>query len=102
MTIQNNPKPLPLMPTIAALIVLFVIVATGGLALAQQGQFQPDNSPSRNQGQGGGVLELPTIPGRQGGGPSSTIPPLGPQHGQELTLPSRQLKSQQGYQQVTV
>ena len=48
------------------------------------------------------MLELPTIPGRQGGGPANTIPPLAPQHGQELTLPSRQLKSQQGYQQVTV
>ena len=102
MTIQKNRKRLLLMPTIAALIALFAIVASAGLALAQQGQIQPDTSPPRNQGQGGGVLELPTIPGRQGGGTSTTIPPLAPQHGQELTLPSRQLKSQQGYQQVTV
>ncbi len=102
MTIQKNPKRLPLMPAIAALIALFAMVASAGLALAQQGQFQPDTSPPRNQGQGGGVLELPTIPGRQDGGTARTIPPLAPQHGQELTLPSRQLKSQQGYQQVTV
>jgi Ca-activated chloride channel homolog len=113
MTFQNNRKQPPrkqprMMPTIgtlrttAALIALVVIFASAGPALAQQGQFQPDNTPPRNQGQGGGVLELPSMPGHQGGGPASTIPPLGPQHGQELTVPTRQLKSQQGYEQVTV
>src|SRR3984957_635301 len=102
MTIQKNRKRLPLILTVAALTALIVIVASAGLGRAQQGQFQPDNSASRNQGQGGGVLELPTLPGRQGGGPTSTIPPMAPQHGQDLTIPSRQLKSQQGYEQVTV
>lgn len=87
---------------LTTVIALFATIASGPVALAQQGHFQPDTSPPRNQGQGGGVLELPTMPGRQGGGPSATIPPLAPQHGQELTLPPRQLKSQQGYQQVTV
>jgi Ca-activated chloride channel homolog len=101
MTIQKNLRRLSLLPTIAALIALIAIVANAGLSLAQQGQYQPDTSPPRNQGQGGGVLELPTIPGRQGG-TTSTIPPMAPQHGQELTVPSRELKSQQGYQQVTV
>ncbi|HEX3409400.1 MAG TPA: VWA domain-containing protein [Candidatus Binataceae bacterium] len=84
------------------MIALFAILTGSHPAIAQQGQVQPGVPQPRNQGQGGGVLELPTIPGRQGGGPTNTIPPLAPQHGQELTLPSRQLKSQQGYQQVTV
>lgn len=85
------------------LLALFAMVAIAGVAQAQQGQFQPGTSTPRSQGQsGGGVLELPTMPGRQGGGPTTSIPPIAPQPGQALTVPSRQLKSQQGYQQVTV
>jgi len=88
---------------IAMLLALFAMVAIAGVAQAQQGQFQPGTSTPRSQGQsGGGVLELPTMPGRQGGGPTTSIPPIAPQPGQALTVPSRQLKSQQGYQQVTV
>jgi len=102
MTTHKHWKRSPLVSTIAAMIVLIAIMVSAGPALAQQGQFQPGTPQPRNQGQGGGVLELPTIPGRQGGGTATTIPPLAPQPGQELTLPSRQLKSQQGYQQVTV
>jgi Ca-activated chloride channel homolog len=101
MTIEKNSKRLSTVRAIAALIALLVIVASAARARAQQGQFQPDTSAPRNQGQGG-VLELPTIPGRQGGESSTTIPPIAPQPGQELTVPSRQLKSQQGYEQVTV
>jgi len=102
MTIQKNRKRLPFITMIGALLALAATMASAGFALAQQGQFRPDTSAPRNQGQGGGVLELPTTPGRQGGNSSSVIPPLAPQHGQELTVPSRQLKSQQGYSQVTV
>ena len=102
MTIQKHRKQPLLVAAIAAVIALVVFVAGAGLAAAQQGQFQPGPPQPRNQGQGGGVLELPTMPGHQGGGTTNTIPPLAPQHGQELTLPSRQLKSQQGYKQVTV
>ncbi len=102
MRIRQNPKQWPLMPPIAALIALLAILATAGLAPAQQGHFQPGVTPPPIQGQGGSVLELPTIPGRQGGGATATIPPIAPQQGQALTLPSRQLKSQQGYRQVTV
>jgi Ca-activated chloride channel family protein len=105
MMTQKNLKAQRLMPTmgtIAALIAVIAIVASSGLAWAQQNQFQPpESSMPRNQGQGG-VLELPTIPGRQGGESSTTIPPMAPQPGQELTVPSRQLKSQEGYSQVTV
>ena len=88
--------------TVVALLAMLVTIAIGGVALAQQGQFQPGTTPQRNQGQGGGVLELPTLPGHQGGNSATSIPPLAPQPGQELTLPPHQLKSQQGYQQVTV
>lgn len=89
--------------TIATLIALIALVASVDVARAQQGQFQPGTSTPRNQGQsGGGVLELPTMPGRQGGGAVNSIPPIAPQPGQALTVPSRQLKSQLGYQQVTV
>jgi Ca-activated chloride channel homolog len=88
---------------LAAIVALFAMIATSRLAFAQQGQFQPLPPQPSTQGQGGGVLELPTIPGHQGGGgPSATIPPLAPQPGQELTVPPHQLKSQQGYAQVTV
>ncbi len=107
MTIQKNWKRLLLIrpsltSVMAALIALFLIAVSTGQVLAQQGQFQPNPVQPGNQSQGGGVLELPTLPGRQGGGPSSTIPPMVPQPGQELTVPTRQLKSQQGYKQVTV
>src|SRR6185437_10994391 len=106
MTTQKNSKPLtPLATTrvirtirttrvismaraIAMLLALFAMVAIAGVAQAQQGQFQPGTSTPRSQG--------------QGGGPTTSIPPIAPQPGQALTVPSRQLKSQQGYQQVTV
>ena len=94
-----------MMTAVVAAIALLAANATGGIAMAQQGQFQPpDTSTPRNQGQGGGgVLELPTLPGRQqGGSPSATIPPMAPQPGQELTVPPHELKSQEGYAQVTV
>jgi Ca-activated chloride channel homolog len=102
MRIRQNPKQWPLRAPIAALIALLAILATAGLASAQQGHFQPGVTPPPIKSQGGSVLELPTIPGRQGNGETATIPPMAPQHGQALTLPSRQLKSQQGYRQVTV
>jgi Ca-activated chloride channel family protein len=96
--LRDRPRPM-----LAAIIALFAMIVTSKLAFAQQGQFQPLPPQPSTQGQGGGVLELPTIPGHQGGGgPSATIPPLAPQPGQELTVPPHQLKSQQGYEQVTV
>jgi len=94
-----------MLKAVAFAIVLFAAFVAGGRAIAQQGQFQPPGtSTPRNQGQGGGgVLELPTLPGRQqGGSPSATIPPMAPQPGQELTVPPHELKSQEGYAQVTV
>jgi Ca-activated chloride channel homolog len=48
------------------------------------------------------VLEVPVSPAKQGGKDASTIPPLAPQQGPELDLPSRALRGQNGYEQVTV
>jgi Ca-activated chloride channel family protein len=88
---------------VVAVVVTFVTIVTSGLAFAQQGQFQSAPAQPRNQGQGGGgVLELPTLPGRQSGGSAATIPPMAPQPGQALTVPPHELKSQEGYAQVTV
>jgi Ca-activated chloride channel homolog len=69
-------------------------------AFAQQGELSLPSSVPRNQRQGGSVLEVPTIPGRQFGG-TETMPRIAPQQGQELTLPSRQLARQPGYSQLT-
>jgi Ca-activated chloride channel family protein len=87
----------------AIITLLFSLVVPGGFAgfaLAQQSELTLPSSVPRNQRQGGSVLEVPATPGRQSGGTES-IPPLAPQQGQELTLPSRQLTRQPGYSQVT-
>jgi Ca-activated chloride channel family protein len=70
-------------------------------AFAQQGELNLPPAVPRNQRQGGSVLEVPTIPGRQAGG-TENIPRIAPQQGQELTLPTRQLSRQPGYNQLTV
>ena len=48
------------------------------------------------------MLEVPAAPASQGGKDASTIPRLAPQQGPELELPSRALRSQSGYEQLTV
>jgi len=54
-----------------------------------------------NQGSQTSTLELPTTPSRQGG--ALNIPTMpGAQQGQELTIPSPELREQPGYAQVTV
>jgi len=88
--------------TFAGLIAIAFSLAAAGLATAQQGQFNPEPGMPHNQGQGGGaVLELPTSP-RQPGSVGVVPPQIAPQHGQELTVPSRELRRQAGYEQVTV
>ncbi|MGH7905890.1 MAG: VWA domain-containing protein [Candidatus Binataceae bacterium] len=96
---------------IAAVIPLVaMLVWLGEPAYAQQLQ----NPQIRNQG-GASVLELPAHPKQSGSG-ALTLPPIANQpgsstgnipstvgqHGQELVLPSRQLRRQAGYEQVTV
>ncbi|HKV53643.1 MAG TPA: VWA domain-containing protein [Candidatus Binataceae bacterium] len=86
----------------AAMVCLVVLLATAGSGIAQQGSFVPPPQLPRSQGQGGGsVLEVPAIPGRQGG-ESASIPRIAPQQSQSLTVPSRELRSQAGYEQATV
>jgi Ca-activated chloride channel family protein len=72
-------------------------------ALAQQSVVQPAPLVPRSQGLGAtSVLEIPAT-GQQ---PQSAVPapvaPLAPQVGQELEIPSRQLRTQPGYAQATV
>ena len=55
----------------------------------------------RSQGKETSTLELPSMPAKQGG-ESLNIPPQVPQTGQELVLPTRELRQQPGYEQVTV
>ncbi|MBV8452144.1 MAG: VWA domain-containing protein [Deltaproteobacteria bacterium] len=78
-----------------------IILGWSMSSFAQQSELTLPLSVPRNQRQGGGVLEVPTIPGRQAGG-TENIPRIAPQQGQELTLPSRQLARQPGYSQLTV
>jgi len=93
-------------PRVGALILLALVCAlmlpAASPAFAQQGQFTPQSPTQRNRRQGGSVLEVPAMPGRQPG-TSATIPQVAPQpRGRQLTVPSRELRNQSGYQQVTV
>jgi len=92
----------------AALLTVAVLAAgmlawiRGGEAFAQQAGQPNATIISPQSQQGGTVLELPRTPALQGGGEPSNLRPLVPQPGQELEIPSRQLRSQAGYAQVTV
>jgi Ca-activated chloride channel family protein len=85
---------------VVAILAAFLFAAAGQVAAQQRG-YVP-SAPKINNGQGGSVLELPTTPARQGGNDALTMPQLSPQPGQELELPSRTLRNQSGYEQVTV
>jgi len=88
--------------TLTAVFALGLLLAAGLPAMAQQGQFNPEPPMPRNPGQGGGaVLELPTSP-RQPGAVGIVPPQIAPQQRQEPTMPSRELRRQAGYEQVTV
>lgn len=83
-------------------IALGLWLAGGIAAMAQQGELNSGPSQPLSHRQGGAVLELPAMPGRQPGSTSTVPPRIAPQHGQELTVPSRELRGQAGYEQVTV
>jgi len=86
----------------AATEILLVMLLGGALrAEAQQGSFVPPPQTA-TYNQSGAVLEVPLKPASQSGHDSLSIPQLTPQPGQELELPSRALRSQPGYEQVTV
>ena len=84
----------------AAAIWLAALVAGPSPTFAQQGGFGAP--PPTIHDQGGAVLEVPAAPASQGGKDAATIAPLAPQQGSELELPSRALRSQSGYEQLTV
>ena len=72
------------------------------LQLPKQGGSSTLELPAQPRQPGAGALTIPTLPGSQGGNSSQVIPPLQPQAGQALSLPSRELARQPGYEQVTV
>jgi Ca-activated chloride channel family protein len=82
-----------------AMLLSFVLPA----AAQQQGSAPPPRiiTPNNQGGSRSSTLELPTMP-KQEGGALNIIPPQVPQGGQELVLPTRQLREQPGYAQVTV
>jgi Ca-activated chloride channel homolog len=87
--------------TFASAIVLAMLLAGVKQAAAQQRSFALPPSVNNNS-QNGSVLELPPKTPAHQGGNSLTMPRLNSQPGQELELPSRALRSQSGYEQVTV
>ena len=86
--------------TATAAICVAMLFASASPAASQQGQF-PSPPPAIHD-QGGSVLEVPAAPAHQIGNDVPTMPPLAPQQGQELELPARALRSQSGYEQLTV
>ena len=86
----------------AAVVALGILFGGVAPAAAQQGSSSPPPILiPRSQGKETSTLELPSMPAKQGGG-SLNIPPQAPQTGQELVLPTRELRQQPGYEQVTV
>ena len=71
-------------------------------AAAQQGSsIPPPIVIPGSQGKETSTLELPSMPAKQGGD-SLNIPAQVPQTGQSLEVPTRELRQQPGYEQVTV
>ena len=95
--------------TVIALAITFGGVAPAAAQQLQQGYSSPpppSNPPPslvipQSQGKEASTLELPSMPAKQGGD-SLNISPQVPQTGQELVLPTRELRQQPGYEQVTV
>src|SRR5580704_15789343 len=101
-------------PAIRRTVMLIALVMMlGGVrpvaAQMQQGLSNPPPPSSKplpliiphSQGKQTSTLELPSMPGKQGAD-SLNLPPQVPQGSQELVLPTRELRQQPGYEQVTV
>jgi Ca-activated chloride channel family protein len=85
----------------AAFGLAAMLFAGASPAVAQQGGFGA--TPPQVRHQGDSVLEVPSAPGSQGGAEgAATTAPLAPQQGPELEVPSRALRGQSGYEQLTV
>jgi Ca-activated chloride channel family protein len=87
---------------VALLAAVLLAIIASRAAFAQQSGGANTGILTPQSQQGGTVLELPRTPASQEGGEPSNLRPLTPQPGQELEIPSRQLRSQAGYAQVTV
>src|SRR5260221_2819222 len=88
-----------------AIIAMLAIVISAPLPANAQRQGSvpsPRLQLPANQGWPTSTLELPAVPRQEQQGGSLNIPPQVPQTGQELVIPSRQLREQPGYAQVTV
>lgn len=84
-----------------AAIWLAIALAAASPAASQQGGFAtPPSTISSHQG--ASVLEVPAVSASQGGKDVPAMPQLAPQQGPELELPSRALRNQSGYEQLTV
>ncbi len=84
-------------------VALAIVIGAVAPAAAQQGtSVVPPLIPiPHSQGKETSTLELPSMPAPQGAEPMN-LPPQVPQGGQELVLPTRELRNQPGYEQVTV
>ena len=93
-----------------AITLVVLSIMMGGVepaaAQLQQGLSNPppSNPPvvviPHSQGKADSTLELPSMPKQ--GASSLNIPPQLPQTGQSLEVPTRELRQQPGYEQVTV
>jgi Ca-activated chloride channel family protein len=88
--------------TFFAILVAAAVLARAGGALGGQSSSPPPLVIPGNQGSQSSTLELPTTPSHQGSELNITPALPGPQQGQELTIPTPQLRGQPGYSQVTV
>ncbi|MGA9721697.1 MAG: VWA domain-containing protein [Candidatus Binatus sp.] len=84
-------------------VALAIVMGAVAPAAAQQGTSvaPPALVIPHNQGKETSTLELPSMPAKQGGD-SMNIPPQVPQGSQSLEVPTRELRQQPGYEQVTV
>src|SRR6202140_95141 len=91
----------------AFVLTVMMLMFNVAPAAAQQGSstktLQPPMVIPGSQNKTTSTLELPSMPvPKSQGGDSLKIPPTVPQGSQELVLPTRELRQQPGYEQVTV
>ncbi len=110
---MRNKQPILAVAGIFA-VVFGLLVLSHTPAIAQQQLSVPsqDSAPQPSlppnlviphaQGTASSTLELPSMPAKQGGD-SLNIPPIAPQPGGQVTeIPTREMREQPGYEQVTV
>src|SRR5271167_424346 len=104
MTISSRIRRSTISALASAIVALAMIFGAVAPAAAQQQGITappPQIVIPHSQGKETSTLELPSMPAPQGGA-SLNIPPTAPQTGQSLEVPTRELRQQPGYEQVTV